>query len=638
MILTDNIIALKKRGGLYEDLKSFDEQLDSAAIKAVETPSGNPTLTVEREGGAVYLHSKYDPVKEAEGFIERLDHAELASADHIFFYGAGMGYHVEALMKRYPKTFFTIYEPDPYAFCHYLSHRRLDDLPLKSLNRIFVEINPNNIELFAFQFFSGSHDKIFFVTLPSYERIYKEQFEGFTKHFKLAVHASVSNRSTSYAFEKRWTINSMINFGENLRNGSIFRCNREHIKGKPAIMVGAGPSLEFELENLRRISAEGLAYIVPIGSAIKALIVNDIMPHATVTMDPHTTTQTTFQELIEREIDTVPLIYATSVGHEATQIFPGPKKYMVLDKDTVSPFYLQGKGGSAIEIVNDAPSVATTAMQALLLLGFDPVIMVGQNLGFIDNQNYAKSIQYGWRDHMATEGEKTGEMTVEDVEGNEMATSAIYNLLRLSLEGMIARFPGRRVINTTRRGAKVAGATYVTLDELLETELTKAVVEPEWYVPEKVDQYELKHLIKRDSDMRESYAVFRKQIERAADLLRRINTEAAYNRPKKLDELYHSFDSCFRMITKNDFFNCILLQMNRIEHGVLGSNLAHIRAERDMQERARLTVGSFDRLLSVCERDMKFVEPLFRKIHEDIEEFVRKEEERISEKTSEETP
>ena len=51
---------------------------------------------------------------------------------------------------------------------------------------------------------------------------------------------------------------------------------------------------------------------------------------------------------------------------------------MITSQDTVSNYYLKDVEGKAINIVQDAPSIAVVTVQLLYQLGFSTIILVGQ--------------------------------------------------------------------------------------------------------------------------------------------------------------------------------------------------------------------------------------------------------------------
>ena len=77
---------------------------DRADVALLEGRHGAPTLKI----GAVYLHSRYDPAKEARQLI---DSASLDVSRPVIVVGLGLGYHVIELLSRGFEV--AVFEPDP---------------------------------------------------------------------------------------------------------------------------------------------------------------------------------------------------------------------------------------------------------------------------------------------------------------------------------------------------------------------------------------------------------------------------------------------------------------------------------------------------------------------------------------------
>jgi hypothetical protein len=617
MISTDNINIIKKMNSrLWEFIKASEATIAESDVTLVPAKNGDPTLMINRGGAAISLHSSYDPRREAEAFISSISDEEMEKHNHVFFYGVGLGYHVEAFVRRFPHVFVTLIEPDKHVFCHFLSRFDLGLIPRRYLRNIYLANTTEELEGVAADFFNRNTDAVFFVTLPSYERAFSEEFDQFKKFFVNSIHISRSNRATRLNFEKRWTINSMLNFIPSLRNKDIFNVDSSNLVGKPAILVAAGPALEDEIENLRRIKEEGSAYIFTVGSAIKALINNGIKPDAAAAMDPGEYTQFTFAEIIERKITDIPLIYGTSVGFEVLQQYPGPKLHMTMDRDTVSPYFIRHADGSSPLMVNDAPTIAITTLQLLTRLGFDPIILVGQSLGFRDGQNYAKGIAYTTktisRDHMAMQHELAGATEVEDVYGGKVLSSTIYNIFRRVMEALIASaavaYQGKRhIINTTRGGAAIKGTEFKHLDELLaEGVLKDRIVVDKWYEAGSKD-LDTNYLLNREERMTRSLEKLKNYLDHAEQLVIELANKFEYRRSRQLELLFQDLDKTMGLITKNDFFKVFLSPLNQMETLVFAGGFADVHATLDIGEKARLVSRGVGKYILECKRDIAFI-------------------------------
>lgn len=84
------------------------------------------------------LHSKYNPVQEAERFINSL-REKIEEADHILFYGIGLGYHVKYFSTAYPEKLISAYEPIEEIATNSLKERAITEFPKDKLSHYIVE-------------------------------------------------------------------------------------------------------------------------------------------------------------------------------------------------------------------------------------------------------------------------------------------------------------------------------------------------------------------------------------------------------------------------------------------------------------------------------------------------------------------
>src|SRR5690554_230936 len=101
MILIDNINVLKSAyPELWNRLKSLERTIKTSPIHIEETRRGNKTIWIENDGKKLYLHSKYNPIREAEAIIEEYEGIE--SDTTVIFYGTGLGYHIDLFLQKHP--------------------------------------------------------------------------------------------------------------------------------------------------------------------------------------------------------------------------------------------------------------------------------------------------------------------------------------------------------------------------------------------------------------------------------------------------------------------------------------------------------------------------------------------------------
>lgn len=628
MILLENVKFLRNRyPQLLNNLQQYDKVEENLPVRVTETRGGLPNLSIEVESKVTQIHSQYDPISEAKRFIDQFSDQDVHEFEHIFFYGFGMGYHVEQFMDRFPHLSFTIYEPNGMCFYRYLSHKLLSKLPLHRLSNIYVEFTSEFLHHHLDDFLNQPIGKVMFIFLPAYERLFQQQVDTFNNEFKQAVNNKRSALHVNLAFEKRWILNSIINLPHSLGSPNILMTKRPYFENKPALLVAAGPSLQDEIENIRTIKEKGLAYIFAVGSAIIALMKHGIHPDAVCSYDPQGNTVETYVEIIEKNITDIPLIYGSSVGYETVKFYPGPKLHMYTSQDTFAPLCVKRKDDKAMESVSDAPSIAIVTLEMLYKLGANPIILVGQNFAYRNNQFYSQGIGYQTqtqnRPNELSEAELKHSHLVEDVYGGTVFTNSTFDRMRLQMENYTAHFSqGCEIINTTQGGAKIANTQFAALSKLLETKLLEPIVENNWFQLNDEDRiYDLPQIIKEFTAFNDEIKDFQTKLHKLALNLREMEELLSRKNEKKLLELFPKFDKDFKKLKKNRVFEYVLVPMNRVEQEMLGRKLNTVRFEPDVLLKTRKVIDMFGHFFYRCQQEMEQMEPLFSEVQTKIQEL-----------------
>lgn len=619
MIQVDNIVFMKENFPLVWDAyREAEGKQDSFLVEIMPSrQEGCPTLCFHGEERDTFLHSRYNPLREAQTIVNSYE--EVEEYEHVIFYGTGLGYHLIEFLERYPHLSFSIYEPVPEVFAVFLAHNELKNLPVRRMHEIMVETSPGDAQAFLHRTIAHKQKNILFMDLPSYRTAFSEKSQSFIKLFKEIVSSRRVSLATDFAFEKRWIVNSLLNFKEVLNTPNILVECAGWFKDKPAILVSAGPSLDYEIENLRYIKENGLAYIFSVGSAVNSLINAGIHPHAQCTYDPTTGNQEkVFARITEEGITDIPLIFGSSVGYEVLENYPGKTKlHMITSQDTVSSYLLKLDDGTQLDGVMDAPSIAVVTLQLLYKLGFNPIVLVGQNLAFGDNRLYASGIDY-WQGANLDSQAKEGLIKVIDVEGNEIYTNPSFNRMRLNIEYFIRSMDGTKIINTTRNGANIEGTEFRYLDEMLANNFfNEDIVKSDWYGAPVTD-YDKEYLNKRVERLKKGFKELSSDLRGVLKVLKEINDEKEKRNYKQLGKCWPRLDSAFKRVKNNQFFHTVIQPMNRVTYEMLINQIPVIRFESNPIHKAELVVNLYGRIMHDSLIDVDLIAPIMTSLNEII--------------------
>ncbi|UCH81565.1 MAG: glycosyltransferase [Nitrospiraceae bacterium] len=163
MVFEKNIHVLRQRDSILAD--EIIQAGQSADINISKSKSGLPTLRIKN----IYVHSLYNPQKEAEEWVKSNEQI-IASADNIVVFGFGLGYHLSELCKHTDKD-ITVFEPDPNTLKASLCARDLRSV----LSRIKI-VTDN-----AIPYFDG---EIVVLTLPSSVKLFMNYYDHVLSRMK----------------------------------------------------------------------------------------------------------------------------------------------------------------------------------------------------------------------------------------------------------------------------------------------------------------------------------------------------------------------------------------------------------------------------------------------------------------------
>lgn len=613
MILVDNRNVLRiKAPELLSKVTAMESSMSTGNVTVESAKTGVPTLKMTVDGRTQYIHSKYNPEKDAKRFIGQFTE----EMKHVLFIGAGLGYHIKAFTDAHPNTKFSIYEPNEVVLLSYFRYARLDELPLKNLVRIFTGIDEESIRTELQDILKSANAMLQLVVLPMYEKIYEQQIIHIRECMVEVLKRKRINLATNVLHQKRWTINSIKNFPTLLETPNILHdVDKDLFRGKPAIIVAAGPSLNEEYENLRYIKENKLAYIFSVGSAVNSLIEQGIYPDATCSFDPQAHNYKVIEKINDYDIKTIPLIFGSTVGYETLAAYPGEMLHMITSPDTVSPRLLDIT--ESIDIVWDAPTVAAVTFQLLSRLECNPIILVGQNLAYQDNKRYASGIKHDFVASEANEEEMKKAEIVKDVYGDDIQTNLAFNSMRGQLELYIQMNENIEVINTTKGGAQIAGTSFVELESLVENRLKSKVAEQSWI--NSSNSYDKDYIKKRIAKVSQAEEKCKVILQNALDKLKEIDKAIEKRQTKNMEKRFAAFDKEFNKLKRNVYYSGFIEPMLKVQNEQLSENSQFIRYEIDVLKKAEIVVQSFTKFIHEADAHTEFAEPYFEELKDKIE-------------------
>ncbi len=430
--------------------------------------SGPPTVAIARsDGGRIYLHSRFDPVADAAKLVDPIDAAGKAA---YFVLGFGLGYHVEALFERAgDEAIFCIFEADlrllrtaleSRDLSRLLDSRRLFFFTSLDKSELLTRLNPHTA-LLSVGVETIVHAPSQQTAGPFYEqvRIWLEEFASFRQ----------TSMNTLVLNSRRTAENIAKNVGWYAASPSLARLCDCH-KGDPAIIVSAGPSLRKNKHLLKDL--QGRAVIVAVQTTLQPLLEMGIEPQFVTSLDYHEIC-TRFFEKLPAHLKTE-LVAEPKANNAIFELNPGPLS--VLGNDFAEGLLHEMNLQHAV--IPPGATVAHLAYYLAEYMGCDPIIFVGQDLGFSDGLCYAPGTSYEdvWRPELSrfcsVEMKQWDQIVRErfilrkitDYQGRPMYTEErLFSYLQQFERDFLKT--RMRIIDATEGGAAKAGCTPMTLVE-----------------------------------------------------------------------------------------------------------------------------------------------------------------------------
>lgn len=612
-MLADNILYLKKNyPALFKEANELDPQ-DKTIVVSLETTKNNKkTVSIKKDEKQLYLHSKYDPIRESEAVIDKLVETEQIDENtHVVFFGVGLGYHIDAFVERFPITEFSLYEPSPQLFNLLLDEKSLKSSSLRKmvlLHCAYPQINV--VDFFKLLFARAAEKNILFIKLPIYEQLFQQQYLEFLDQFKKFIREKRMNLHTEYGFQKDWTNNSVKNLKTLLNTPNILMEHGTFFQGKPVIIVAAGPSLDYEIENLKRIKEEGLAFLFSVGSAINTLLSYDIYPDAICGFDA-TNETFVYQKLIDSGITDLPLIFGSRIGSVVLEKYQGPKYHFLLNVDQLNLFFLKDQEDRETRMLIEAPSIAIIILELVHFMGSSPIILVGQNLSFLENKNYAKGIDYFATIDPET---KQGLEKTVDVNGNEVLTDTGYITMRKQMEGYIEQY-NMTVINTTVGGAFIKGAEFKPMEMVIKELLTKKVVDGnEFKGMTEASIYDRKYLMTKIDKMENAFNQYQDIVREIRGLIIKIRPLIKNNNRSQTEVMYNKLDRAVISMEENIFFSLMAMPTNMVYYYYLLDQTDKIKTEKNMFDKIKLYIEQLDLFMKHLNNDEDYLVELMNEL------------------------
>lgn len=420
--------------------------------KVEESKDGYKILKVNIDNKWIYIGSKYNMEQEIEKFLYKFTEKKKESVFIVF--GFGCGEHIKKLRKKYPENQILVYEPNVSLkeFVNNLEWIKKDDC--------LAIIYNDTIELKKHMYYMVQEynlNLMINVSFANYEKIYPLEFIEFLNEVKQNVLSTIMSKNTKMKYSNVW-FKTLMNNLPYMANGFPADVYKNKYINKPAVIVSAGPSLEKNICQLKRINDDMI--IISSQRTLRPLIENGIKPHLLAAIDPVDVSYEQCKDYLNKV--NIPLL-----------LYPGTNDKIVSNHNGMKLFYgdnsfLPKILNREIEIIESGGSVAHPMISYAQMLGCNPIILIGQDCAYTGEKYHANIADNKYGASRFVDVKNDSDIYVEDINGEMVRTSLVLNDYRRGIEQILMTYPDRTYINATEGGARIKGTIEMTLREAID--------------------------------------------------------------------------------------------------------------------------------------------------------------------------
>ncbi len=307
------------------------------------------------------------------------------------------------------------------------------------------------------------------------------------------IQRELSLNAISYSCQlPKWISTVRANLAT-MMNGPDGRSVYGSLNGATAILVGAGPSLEKNIDQLA--ACRGRALIIAVDTALRRLDRAGIIPDVTVAVDANDANARDVDGLGERLLEESILAADPIVAPAVVRAFRGPRTFF---RSINFTFDLEGNavpmvepldfllheiaGRNVIAAWQSGGSVSTNAFNLCHLLGVSRVVLVGQDLAFTEGRAHSSGVghedehagrmlgRFRSREMLVRMATRDGDFLVPGWNGGMVRTNEVLreylNWFEMTMEHGFGRVFAE-VIDASEGGASKKGMTRSTLADAL---------------------------------------------------------------------------------------------------------------------------------------------------------------------------
>lgn len=409
--------------------------------------SGLPTMKIEE----FYIHSRYDPVKEAKLFVEKHYRPGFI---HILV-GYGLGYFAKEFIKIFSEN-ETLIIVDP------IKGLKIDDKdytilmqssPIKELESMFSGMIPN-------------HANVTLIFSPNYDKVFPEYCLELVKVIKSRLEMNKINENTLRLFSSEWQRNYIYNL-MNIPKDSDIREIKQRFN-LPVIVASGGPSLSKQINLLTKLRSNFI--LIASGSTINTLIHFGIEPDYIVSIDGGENNYRHFKDI---NLKNSKLVYSLLNHYKIRHSFQNESYHFLTSDSYGIEDHYYSITGKTLEKIRGGGTVASYALSFARYISSGPIAIIGQDLAYTDNKTHEENN----KNYTEVDAEYIKERKLfytDSYYGDLVLTDLAFYSMKETFEILINELNNTHIIfNCTEGGVLLKGYQNISFKEFCEKYIHK---------------------------------------------------------------------------------------------------------------------------------------------------------------------
>ena len=521
-VLNANLEAIKRY-----DKNIADEILRINNIKSTFELIQNQNSEYNILYNSIPLHSLEGAKLEAQKVVDKIEELDNKNAIRVI-YGLGLGYLADEFISKTSGTVI-IYEPDTELLRAVFEILEFSENLLK--NNVFITNNKEKL-LKIIDIISDKETKITVSFLNSYFNLYKNDIYTLAGFIERKRGEKQANTNTINKIAPLATLNTLQNL-EKITKTPLVSSLKDLYKGSCALIASAGPSLKDNIETIKKYRDNFILFAV--GPAMKLLESNNIKPDFLCVVEALDTSA----QINDIDLSDINLIFEPYSNSYLWDL-KVKNKFLFFSKDNFLNDFLADNLGINISGNKTVGTVSYCVLSSAKIMGFEKIILCGQDLAFKNGECYAKGSAYEdlecffnpksnkyeirakdfehykkkllsqkylegkYADYYAKKYIKKLNSTIYSVIGQDgklLPTQACYAIFIKHFEEFAKNNPNLDLINSSTGGAQINGFKNLALEQvMLKTDKVQKV-----QIPCQIPQYDQSKIIKIKQKMIKVY-------------------------------------------------------------------------------------------------------------------------------------